>query len=118
MFLVLTWTRPMTSSGPLLQARLEQPGKGWSHIDEDQRPQYSHDEGQRKPTRSHQSVERKNVDDHRRQHGHRQWHVTVDQQKYRCDDLKCEDHPQVTRGVQGTHKLSCNTPRRRKGNEV
>src|SRR5271169_1620164 len=36
-------------SGPCLQPRLEQTGKGRSHIDEDQRPQYSHEEGQRKP---------------------------------------------------------------------
>src|SRR5438270_7234500 len=54
----------------------------------------------------------------RRQHGHRQRHVTVDQQKYRCDDLKREDHPQVMRGVQGAHELSCNASRRGKWNEV
>src|SRR6266436_10170563 len=104
--------------GPTLQARLEQPGKGWSDVDEDHRPQYSHEEGQRKPARGHQGVENKNVDDHWRQHGHRQRHVTVDQQKYRCDDLKREDHPQVMRGVQGAHELSCNAPRRGKGNKV
>src|SRR5258708_4664144 len=52
------------------------------------------------------------------QHGHRQRYVTVDQQKYRCDDLKCEDHPQIVRGVQGTHELSRDAPRRGQGNEV
>src|SRR6267142_1688071 len=108
----------MTFSGPWLQARLEQPGKGWSHIDEDDRPQYGHEEGQRKPARGHQSVERKNVDDHRRQHGHRQRYVTVDQQKYRRDDLKREDYPQVMRGVQGAHELSRDASRRGQRNEV
>ena len=34
-----------TCSGPRLQARLEQPGKGRPHIGEDQRPQYSDEEG-------------------------------------------------------------------------
>src|SRR5712691_7555022 len=63
-------------------------------------------------------MEDKNVDDDWRQHGHRQRHVTVDQQKYRCDDLKREDHPQVMRCVQCAHELSCNAPRRGKGNKV
>ena len=40
-----------TSSGQWPQARLEQPGKGRSHIDEDHRPQYGHEEGQREPAR-------------------------------------------------------------------
>src|ERR1700682_4648546 len=106
------------ASGLWLQARLEQPGKGRSDVDEDHRPQYGHEEGQRQPARGHQSVENKNVDDHRRQHGHRQRHVTVDQQKYRCDDLKRKDHPQVMRGIEGTHELSRNAPRRGKWNEV
>src|SRR6202142_2873856 len=77
----LTWgCLPMPpSSGLHLPARLEQPGKGWSYVDENHRPQYSHEEGQRKPARGHQGMENKNVDDHRRQHGHRQRHVTVDQ---------------------------------------
>jgi len=105
-------------SGPLLKARLEQPGKGRSHIAEDHRPQNSHEEGQRKPARGHQSVEKKNVDDHRRQHGHRQRYVAVEQQKHRCDDLKREDYHQEMRGVQGAHELSRDAPRRRQGNEV
>src|SRR6267154_2564392 len=63
-------------------------------------------------------MENKNIDDHRRQHGHRQRHVTVDQQKYCCDDLKREDHPQVMRGVQGAHELSRDASRRGHGNEV
>jgi hypothetical protein len=50
------------------------------------------------------------IEDHRRQHGHRERHVTVGQQKYRCDDLKREDHPQVMRCVQCAHELSCNAP--------
>ena len=54
----------------------------------------------------------------RRQHGHRQRYVTVDQQKYRCDDLKREDHHQVMRGVQGTHELSRDAPRRGQGNDL
>src|ERR1700720_1915556 len=105
-------------SGPRLQARLEQPGKGRSHVDEDHGPQYSHEEGQRKPARRHQGVERKDVDNHRRQHCHRQRYVTVDQQKCTCDDLKREDHPQVMRDIKGTHELSSNARRRGKGNEV
>src|SRR6202049_4813004 len=105
-------------SGPCLQARLEQPGKGRLHVDEDHGPQYGHEESQRKPARGHQGVENKNVDDHRRQHGRRQRYVTVGQQKYRCDDLKRKDHPQVVRGIEGTHELSRNASRRGKGNEV
>ena len=42
----------LDSSGPWLQARLEQTGKGRSHVDEDRGPEYSHEEGQRKPARS------------------------------------------------------------------
>src|SRR4029077_18228773 len=49
---------------------------------------------------------------------HRQRYVTVDQQKYRREELKGEDHPQVMRGVQGTHELSRDAPRRGQGNEV
>src|SRR5271169_5800639 len=105
-------------SDPRLQARLEQPGKGPSHVDEDHGPQYSHEEGQRKPARGHQGVENKDVDNHRCQHCHRQRYVTVDQQKYTCDDLKREDHPQVMRDIKGTHELSSNAPRRGKGNKV
>src|SRR5580700_1189087 len=80
------------------------------HVDEDHRPQYRHEEGKWKPARGHQGVENKNVDDHRRQHGHRQRHVTVGQQNNSCDDLKREDHPQVMRGIEGTHELSGNAP--------
>src|SRR5580693_3998116 len=65
-------------SCPRLQARLEQPGKGRSHVDEDHGPQYSHKEGQRKPARGHQGVESKDVDHHRRQHCHRQRYVAVE----------------------------------------
>src|SRR5580700_446410 len=108
----------LDSSGPWLQARLEQTGKGRSHVDEDRGPEYSHEEGQRKPARRHQDVESKNVDKHWRQHGHRQRYVTVDQQKYTCDDLKCEDHPQVMRDIKGAQELSSNAPRRGKRNEV
>src|SRR6202051_661126 len=119
---VLHSTRGCLSVPPLprlgLRARLEQPGKSWSDVDEDHRPQYTHEEGQRKPAWGHQGVENKNVDDHRRQHGHRERHVTVGQQKYRCDDLKREDHPQVMRCVQCAHELSCKASRRGKGNEV
>src|SRR6266566_10170463 len=93
----------LTSSSLWLRARLEQPGKGRSHVDEDHGPQYSHEEAQRKPARGHQGVENKSVDDHRRQDGHRQRHVTVRQKKYRSNDLKREDHPQVMRGIEGTH---------------
>src|SRR6266511_4484028 len=100
------------SSGPWLQARLEQSGKSRSHIDEDQGPQHRHEEGEGESTRRHQSVKGKNVYEHRRQDGHRQRHVAVDQQKYRGDDLKREDHPQIMRGVQGTHELSRDTGRR------
>src|SRR6266702_347304 len=95
-----------TQSAPRLQARLEQSGKGRSHVDEDHGPQQGHEEGQRKPARGHQDVESKDVDNHRRQHCHRQRYVTVDQQKYTCDDLKGEDHPQVMRHIKGTHELS------------
>src|SRR6266581_9083594 len=105
-------------SGPRLQARLEQPGKGRSHVDEDHGPQYSHKEGQRKPARGHQGVESKDVDNHRRQHCHRQRYVAVEQQKHTCDDLKREDHPQVMRDIKGTHELTSNTRWRGKGNEV
>src|SRR5580658_6801972 len=105
-------------SGARLEAGLEQPRKRRSYVDEYHRPQYSHEESQRKPARGHQSVERKNVDDHRRQHGHRQRHVTVDQQKHRCDDLESEDHPQIVRGIQGTHELTSDASRRRQRNEV
>src|SRR5258706_14265028 len=122
MIFVVTWTvfpfLCRTSSGPWLQARLEQPGKARAHVDEEHGPKHSHEEGQRKPARGHQGVENKNVDDHRRQHGHRERHVTIGQQKYRCDDLKREDHPQIMRGVQGAHELSCNASRRGKGNKV
>ena len=48
------------------------PEKARSHVDEDHVPQYSHEEGQRKPARGHQGVENKDVDNHRRQHCHRQ----------------------------------------------
>src|SRR5437660_3823949 len=114
---------PLSSTRALLdllrlQARLEQPGKGRLHVDEDHGPQYSHEERQRKPARGHQGVERKDVDNHRRQHCHRQRYVTVDQQKYTCDDLKGEDHPQVMRDIKGTHELTSNTRWRGKGNEV
>src|SRR5438445_3043592 len=105
-------------SGPRLQARLEQPGKGRSHVDEDHGPQYSHKEGQRKPARGHQGVESKDVDNHRRQHCHRQRYVAVEQQKCTCDDLKREDHPQVMREIKGTHELTSNTRWRGNGNEV
>src|SRR6516165_4696979 len=101
-----------------LQARLEQPGKGRSHVDEDDGPQHSHEERQRKSARGHEGVETKNVDNHRRQHGHRRRHVTVDQQKYTCDELKREDHPQVMRDIKGTHELCSNARRRGKVNEV
>src|SRR5579864_2401114 len=65
-------------SNPRLQARLEQPGKGRSHVDEDRGPQYGHEKGQRKPARGHQDVESNDVDNHRRQHCHRQRYITVD----------------------------------------
>src|SRR5437870_1345494 len=72
----------------------------------------------RKPARGHQGVESKDVDNHRRQHCHRQRYVAVEQQKCTCDDLKREDHPQVMREIKGTHELCRNAPRRGKGNEV
>src|ERR1700693_2788815 len=50
-----------------------------------------------------QTHETKNVDDHRRQHGPRQRHVTVDQQKPPSDDLKREDHPQIVRDIKRAH---------------
>src|SRR5215467_15453439 len=100
------------------QTRLEQSGKGRSHVDEGHGPQHSHEEGQRKPTGGHQDVESKDVDNHRSQHCHRQRRVTVDQQKHTCDELKREDHPQVMREVKRTHELCRNAPRRGKGNEV
>src|SRR6266853_2488548 len=106
------------ASGLWLQARLEQPGKGRSDVDEDHRPQYGHEERQRKPARGHQCVENKNVDNYGRQHGHRQRHVPVGQQKYSCDDLKREDHPQVMRCVQCAHELSRDASRRGQRNEV
>src|SRR5579862_5328433 len=97
---------------------MEQPGKRRSYVDEDHGPQYSHEECQRKPARGHQGVESKNVDDHWRQHGYRQRHVTVGQKKYSRYDLKREDHPQVMRGVQGAHELSRDASGRGKRNEV
>src|SRR6266852_3479620 len=63
-------------------------------------------------------MESKNVDNHRRKHCHRQRYVAVEQQKYTCDDLKREDHPQVMRDIKGTHELTSNTRWRGKGNEV
>src|SRR5260370_1031238 len=108
----------LLQSGPRLPARLEQPGKSRSHVDEDRGPQYGHKEGQRKPARGHQGVESKDVDNHRRQHCHRQRYVAVEQQKHTCDDLKREDHPQVMRDIKGTHELTSNTRWRGKGNEV
>src|SRR4029077_9528678 len=94
--------RALTSSRSWLQARLEQRGKGWSHIDENHRPQCNHEERQRKSARGHQSVESKNVDENGRQHGYRQRYVTVDQQKNTCNELKPEDYPQVMRSIQDT----------------
>jgi hypothetical protein len=38
--------------------------------------------------------------------------------RYACDDLKRQDHPQVVRGVQGTHELSRDASGRGKRNEV
>src|SRR2546427_2505069 len=54
----------------------------------------------------------------RRQHGHRQRHITVDQQKDRREELKREDYPQVMGGVEGAHELSRDATRGRQGNEV
>src|SRR6266478_2184442 len=110
--------RSVPQSAPRLQPRLEQPGKGRSHVDEDHGPQYSHEDGHRKPARGHQGVESKDVDNHRCQHCHRQRYVTVGQQKYTCDDLKREDYPQVMRDIKGIHELTSNTRWRGKGNEV
>src|SRR5260370_2421966 len=105
-------------SGPRLQARLEQPGKSRSHVDEDRGPQCSHEQGQRKPARGHQSMESKNVDNHRRQQCHRQRYVAVEQQKHTCDDLKKEEHPQVMRDIKDTHELTSNPRWGGKGNKV
>src|SRR6266478_1706185 len=107
--------RSVPQSAPRLRPRLEQPGKGRSHVDEDRGPQYSYEKGQRKPAWGHQGMESKNVDNHRRQHCHRQRYVAVEQQKYTCDDLKREDHPQVMRDIKGTHELTSNTRWRGKG---
>src|ERR1700730_10367682 len=63
-------------------------------------------------------MESKDVDQHWRQECHRQRYITVDQQKYACDDLKREDHPEVMRDIKGAHELSSNARRRGKGNEV
>jgi len=63
-------------------------------------------------------VESKDVDKHRRHRCHRQWNVTVDQQKYTCDDLKREDQTKVMLDIEGTHELSSNARRWGKGNEV
>jgi len=49
----------------------------------------SHDEGQRKPAGGHQGVENKYIHDHRRQNGHRQRYVAIDQQKYRTGTAQC-----------------------------
>src|ERR1700687_1471419 len=116
MIFVVTWAVFLcrSSSGLCLRARLEQPGKGRSHVDEDHGPRYSYKEGQRKPARGHQGVESKDVDNHRRQHCHRQRYVAVEQQKCTCDDLKREDHPQVMRNINVTQKLTSNTPWRGK----
>ena len=53
-------TRSSSSTSALLDllsawlpTRLEQSRKGGSHIDENQRPQYSHEKGQRQPARGH-----------------------------------------------------------------
>src|ERR1700756_3123605 len=110
------WFVPSSSTPALLdlfrlQARSEQTGKGRSHVDEDHGPQHGHEESQRKPARGHQGVESKDVDNYRRQHRHRQRYVTVEQQKYTCDDLKRENHPQVMREIKGAHEL-CRNARR------
>jgi len=41
-----------SASGSGLKARLEQPGKGLSHADEDHDPQYGHEDGQRQSRRA------------------------------------------------------------------
>src|ERR1700727_3495396 len=63
-------------------------------------------------------MESKDVDQHWRQECNRQRKITVDQQKYTCDDLKREDHPEIMRDIKGAHELSRNTLRRRQRNEV
>src|SRR5260370_1014762 len=97
---------------------LNNPANGRANVEEITARRKSKEECQGKPARGHQGVESENVDDHRRQHGHRQRYVPVGEQKYACNDLKREDHPQVVRGVQGAHELSCDASRRGQRNEV
>src|ERR1700736_13062 len=97
---------------------LEEPDERAADIQKDDDPEYRHNDRQRQTARKHQYMNEQNVDDDRTEQGQREWHVAIDQEQNRRNDLEQKYRDQIMGDKERSDELAGRSGGRRAGNEV